>query len=98
MKIVTVNIPESYLEGIEMLTDPDIGLYPSRSELIRFAVRDYLIRELKMADNIAKYKTPEPKEVLDPDKFVQVPVDRLDENDEPVREFKTYKIIRRLEY
>ncbi len=100
MKIVTVNIPEAYLPVIERLTDPDEGLYPSRSELIRFAVRDYLIRELKMADNMAKYEEvdPEPEVELDPTKFVQVPTTRLDENDEPVREFKTYKIIRRLEY
>ncbi|MFX0029598.1 MAG: ribbon-helix-helix domain-containing protein, partial [Candidatus Hermodarchaeota archaeon] len=37
MKIVTVNIPETYLESIERLIGED-GLYPSRSELIRCAV------------------------------------------------------------
>ncbi|MFX1260300.1 MAG: ribbon-helix-helix domain-containing protein [Promethearchaeota archaeon] len=96
MKIVTVNIPESYLDSIEKLVGEN-GLYPSRSELIRVAVRDFLLRELKMADNIAKYKESETED-FDNDHFVRVPVERLNEKDEPVREFKTYKIIKRLEY
>ncbi|MFW9989112.1 MAG: ribbon-helix-helix domain-containing protein [Candidatus Odinarchaeota archaeon] len=97
MKIVTVNIPESYLDSIEKLVGED-GLYPSRSELIRVAVRDFLLRELKMADTIAKYKETEIKEDFDDENFVKVPIERLNEKDEPVREFKTYKIIKRLEY
>ncbi|MFX1327030.1 MAG: ribbon-helix-helix domain-containing protein [Promethearchaeota archaeon] len=96
MKIVTVNIPESYLDSIEKLVGEN-GLYPSRSELIRVAVRDFLLRELKMADNIAKYKESETED-FDDDHFVRVPIERLNEKDEPVREFKTYKIIKRLEY
>jgi len=39
MKIVTVNVPESYIDAINKLIGRD-GLYPSRSELIRCAVRD----------------------------------------------------------
>ncbi|MFX0036832.1 MAG: ribbon-helix-helix domain-containing protein [Candidatus Hermodarchaeota archaeon] len=96
MKIVTVNIPESYLDSIEKLVGEN-GLYPSRSELIRVAVRDFLLRELKMADNIAKYKESETQD-FDDDHFVRVPIERLDREGEPVREFKTYKIIKRLEY
>ncbi|MFW9970353.1 MAG: ribbon-helix-helix domain-containing protein [Candidatus Odinarchaeota archaeon] len=96
MKIVTVNIPESYLDSIEKLVGED-GLYPSRSELIRVAVRDFLLKELKMADNLAKYKEMETEE-FDDENFVRVPIERLNDKDEPVREFKTYKIIKRLEY
>jgi Arc/MetJ-type ribon-helix-helix transcriptional regulator len=96
VKIVTVNIPETYLDSIEKLVGEN-GLYPSRSELIRVAVRDFLLRELKVADNIARYKESEIED-FDNENFVRVPVERLDENDEPVREFKTYKIIKRLEY
>ncbi|MFX1379991.1 MAG: ribbon-helix-helix domain-containing protein [Promethearchaeota archaeon] len=96
MKIVTVNIPESYLDSIEKLVG-ESGLYPSRSELIRVAVRDFLLRELKMANNLAKYKEAELEE-FDDENYVRVPVERLNEKDEPVREFKTYKIIKRLEY
>jgi Arc/MetJ-type ribon-helix-helix transcriptional regulator len=96
MKIVTVNIPESYLDSIVKLVGEN-GLYPSRSELIRVAVRDFLLRELKLANNMAKYKETEIEE-FDDENFVRVPVERLNEKDEPVREFKTYKIIKKLEY
>lgn len=95
---MTINCPESYLEAIEKLVGED-GLYPSRSELIRCAVREFLIKELKMAKSMAKYKE-EPKKDPDPNErgLVRVPVERLDENSEPVREFRTYKIVKRLDY
>lgn len=96
MKIVTVNIPESYLDSIEKLVGHN-GLYPSRSELIRVAVRDFLLRELKMANDMVKYNEAEIEE-FDDENYVRVPVERLNEKDEPIREFKTYKIVKRLEY
>ncbi|MHA2180163.1 MAG: ribbon-helix-helix domain-containing protein [Promethearchaeota archaeon] len=96
MKIVTVNIPESYLESIKRLIG-DNGLYPSRSELIRCAVREFLIKELRRATELIKYKEVE-IEKLDDKNFVRVPIEKMDENNEPVREFKTYKIVKRLEY
>ncbi|MFW9822457.1 MAG: CopG family ribbon-helix-helix protein [Promethearchaeota archaeon] len=96
MKIVTVNIPESYLESIERLIGEN-GLYPSRSELIRCAVREFLIKELRRANEMIKYKEVE-IEKLDDKNFVRVPIEKMDENNEPVREFKTYKIVKRLEY
>ncbi len=96
MKIVTVNIPESYLESIERLIG-DNGLYPSRSELIRVAVREFLIKELRRANEMIKFKEIE-VEKLDDKNFVRVPIEKMDENNEPVREFKTYKIVKRLEY
>lgn len=91
MKIVTVNVPESYIEAIEKLIGEN-GLYPSRSELIRCAVREFLLKELNAVKNMAKYHS-EPEIDFDETKFVRVPV-----NKEPVQEFKTYKILRRLEY
>ena len=96
LKIVTVNVPESYLGSIEKLVG-EHGLYPSRSELIRVAVREFLLKELKMANNMAKYKETK-VDNFDNENFVRVPVERLNENDEPVREFKTYKIVKRLEH
>ena len=96
LKIVTVNVPESYLGSIEKLVG-EHGLYPSRSELIRVAVREFLLKELQMANNIAKYKETK-VDNFDNENFVRVPIERLNENDEPVREFKTYKIVKRLEY
>lgn len=96
MKIVTVNIPESFIESIERLTGEG-GLYPSRSELIRCAVREFLIKELKIANEMIKYKEVS-VEKLDDKNFVRVPFEKMDENNEPVRMFKTYKIIKKLEY
>ena len=98
MKIVTINVPESYLGSIEKLVG-EHGLYPSRSELIRVAVREFLIKELQMANNMAKFKEVKIEaDDFDEEKFVRVPIERLDEEDEPVREFKTYKIVSNLDY
>ncbi len=46
MKIITINLPEKYLEAIQILND--MGVYPSRSEAIRIALDDFLTKELKM--------------------------------------------------
>ena len=50
MKIITINLPEKYLEAIQVLND--LGIYPSRSEAIRTALRDFLGDELKMFNNL----------------------------------------------
>jgi len=44
MKLVTVMLPESYLEGLHELVREE--MYPSRSAAIRMAVRDMLKTEL----------------------------------------------------
>jgi len=44
MKIVTVLLPEAYLEGLDELVR--MNMYPSRSSAIRSAVRDMLKKEL----------------------------------------------------
>jgi len=44
VKLVTVKMPEIYVEGIDELVRN--GRYSSRSEVIRTAVRDLLMREL----------------------------------------------------
>ncbi|MFX1572449.1 MAG: ribbon-helix-helix domain-containing protein [Promethearchaeota archaeon] len=46
MKIITINLPEKYLQAIQILND--MGIYPSRSEAIRIALNDFLTNELKM--------------------------------------------------
>lgn len=53
MKLITVNLPEAYVNGIERLILEK--LYPNRSEAIRIAVRDLLKRELW------EQNTPQPK-------------------------------------
>jgi len=46
LKIITINLPEKYLQAIQILND--MGVYPSRSEAIRIALHDFLTNELKM--------------------------------------------------
>ena len=88
MKIVTVNVPKSYLDAIAVLIRLNDGLFPSRSELVRVAVRKKLLMDMKMSENV------EIVEKYDEVNFVRVPIESMDGN----REFKQYKIIRRLEY
>jgi Arc/MetJ-type ribon-helix-helix transcriptional regulator len=44
MKLISVNLPEAYVDGLERLISEE--LYPNRSEAIRIAIRDLLKREL----------------------------------------------------
>jgi putative addiction module CopG family antidote len=44
MRIVTVKLPEAYIEAIDELVR--MGRYSSRSEVIRTAIRELLKREL----------------------------------------------------
>jgi Arc/MetJ-type ribon-helix-helix transcriptional regulator len=108
MKIVTVNIPKNYLDVIAKLTGED-GLYPSRSELVRVAVRKFLIKELKALKD-SEEKAPE-KADYDKSKYVRIPITSPDNggngnnggngkhlysgSQEPQR-YKTYKILRKL--
>jgi antitoxin ParD1/3/4 len=96
MKIITVNLPVSYLKAIDSLIGEN-GLYPSRSELIRVAVRDFLIKELEAAKSFTKYQTQmvvpnRPKE-LNNELFVQVPVEH--DAIEGSVEYKTYRIVKK---
>ena len=52
MKIITINLPEKYLSAIQTLND--FGIYPSRSEAIRIALRDFLDDELKMDHDLGE--------------------------------------------
>jgi Arc/MetJ-type ribon-helix-helix transcriptional regulator len=50
MKIITINLPEAYLGAIQILND--LGIYPSRSEAIRIALRGFLENELKFSEDL----------------------------------------------
>ncbi|MGY5874466.1 MAG: ribbon-helix-helix domain-containing protein [Candidatus Thorarchaeota archaeon] len=49
MRLITVKMSEIYADGLDKLVD--IGMYPSRSEAIRVAIRDLLRRELWVDGN-----------------------------------------------
>ncbi|MEM3526021.1 MAG: type II toxin-antitoxin system ParD family antitoxin [Candidatus Jordarchaeaceae archaeon] len=44
MKLISIKLPNAYLDGLNELVK--MGIYPSRSEAIRVAVRDMLKKEL----------------------------------------------------
>jgi len=50
VKIITINLPGKYLSAIQTLND--MGVYPSRSEAIRIALRDFLDNELTMFNDL----------------------------------------------
>lgn len=59
MKIVTVNVPEAYIDAMDKLIGED-NIHSSRSELIRVATREFLLQEVKILENTPIEK-PEPK-------------------------------------
>ncbi|RLI62262.1 MAG: hypothetical protein DRO88_12020 [Promethearchaeia archaeon] len=97
MRIITVNLPISYLKAIDSLTGQE-GLYPSRSELIRVAVRDFLIHELETAKSFQKYQQAQVSNKIshkpvDQNMFVQVPISENSLNG--VTEYKTYRLVKK---
>ncbi|MCK5151655.1 MAG: type II toxin-antitoxin system ParD family antitoxin [Candidatus Thorarchaeota archaeon] len=44
MDLITVKMSEIYVKGLDRLVE--VGMYPSRSEAIRVAIRDLLMKEL----------------------------------------------------
>ena len=44
MKLITINLPESYIKDLDKLVSED--MYPNRAEAIRIAVRDMLVSEI----------------------------------------------------
>jgi Arc/MetJ-type ribon-helix-helix transcriptional regulator len=97
MEIITINVHTSYLKAIEKLVGDD-GLYPSRSELVRAAVRKFLLNELEEAKQIKERRENPPIQKKHPEKFVQIPVESNDGGNGAEKEFKIYKIIRKLEF
>ena len=57
MRLITVHLPEAYLDGIDRLVSGEA--YPNRSEAIRVAVRDLLKAELGGFIRYESKKTPD---------------------------------------
>lgn len=95
MKIVTVNLPEKYIEEMDKLVK-NKELYPSRSELIRCATRDFIKKELTLFRNM-QYKKKEQKRINQDPSLVQIPIELKDENNEPVHMVRTYKVVKKLD-
>ena len=56
MKLITLNLPDRYLDGIEVLVREEI--YPNRSEAIRSAIRDLLRKETELETKSNQIQRP----------------------------------------
>ena len=56
MKLISVNLPESYLRVLEMLVVQ--GNFPNRSEAIRVAIRDLIKTEFLIEESVSKDIAP----------------------------------------
>ena len=50
MRIVTINIPNSYLDAFQSLID--LGLYNSRSQIVRECLKEFLEKESQFIDDL----------------------------------------------
>ncbi len=98
MRIITVNLPESYLKAMDKMIG-EKAIYPSRSELIRVAVREFLIKELEAVKSFSQFqdKIAKKAEVEESSEtYIQVPIDSDEITEEtPEKGFRTYRIIKK---
>lgn len=88
MKIITINVPDEYIYYFQYLLD--MGLYPSRSEAIRVAIREFIHKEMEMGEKVIEHNNRIRQEEMNSgNKVVCIPMDRDN--------VKIRKIIRRLE-
>jgi Arc/MetJ-type ribon-helix-helix transcriptional regulator len=101
MKIVTINVPQSYVNAMKKLTGEN-GFYPSRSELIRVAVREFLIGELnwakELSESIVKLDKDEDEDNKDKDNYIQVPIRKRRKGEKETElDFQTFKVVKKLD-
>lgn len=90
IKIITVYVPEKYINAIKLLVGED-KLYSSRSELIRAALRDFFLEKIEITQAIKREKFEAIKKTLNAlnnenEEYVLIPTEK--------NEFKKHKIIR----
>ncbi|MFW9936049.1 MAG: ribbon-helix-helix domain-containing protein [Candidatus Thorarchaeota archaeon] len=56
MKLISVNLPESYLKVLEILVVE--GKFPNRSEAIRVGIRDLIKTEYLIEETVKRNLTP----------------------------------------
>ncbi|MFX0034541.1 MAG: ribbon-helix-helix domain-containing protein [Candidatus Hermodarchaeota archaeon] len=56
MKLISVNLPESYLKVLELLVVD--GKFPNRSEAIRVAIRDLIKTEYLIEESVNRNLAP----------------------------------------
>ena len=54
MRIVTINVPAAYLDALQSLVD--VGLYNSRSQLVRECLKEFLDKEIGFISELRQTK------------------------------------------
>lgn len=92
MKVITINLSELHIKALQVLMD--VGLYSSRSEAIRVAIRDFLQKELTFAcvlknDDLPIEKEKEDKSSEDRKRELIILIRKL-EKEQRVQAIETY--------
>lgn len=100
MRIITVNLPESYIKALDQLSGEELSrIYPSRSEAIRVAVREFLIKELEACKSFANFQkqidTHQHTLKTEPETFVRVPIESDDILSNSNERYRTFRIIKK---
>jgi len=61
MKLISVNLPESYLKVLEILVAE--GKFPNRSEAIRVGIRDLIKTEYLIEESVRRNLSPSISEI-----------------------------------
>ena len=85
MKVCVFNIGKSIRDTIDGIITSS-GMYCSRSELVRCAIREYLL--------YLNGNEEPPKDSLD---VIQIPNEMIDEEGKLITKYLEYKVVRRLE-
>ena len=71
LKVITCNIPKPYLKYVDKLQKK--GICPSRSEYIRRAIGEQILRDFYMLDKIETQTIENIAFEYDPEKYVRIP-------------------------
>ncbi len=55
MKTITINVPIYHIKALDKLTKVIPRVFPSRSEAVRVAIKEFLIKELKNIDMVINF-------------------------------------------
>ena len=71
LKVVTCNVPIPYLKYVDKLMK--LGICPSRSEYVRRALGEQILRDFYMLDKMETQELNNIEFEYDPEKYVRIP-------------------------
>ena len=98
MRVVTVNLPETHLDAIARLCGNRYdSQYPSRSEFVRVAVKNQLLKDLNLLKKLSHLKSIQEKKIRGIKSVkIKVPIERQREVKEAEEKKSSYMVLRKL--